>query len=234
MGKIVAIAGGDLTSTKKINMHIIELTNKTNPNVLFIGTASNDSKTYIESITNAFEILNCKVKDLSLCTNSYENQKIDDLILWADIIYVGGGDTAFMMQIWKEYDLDKKLKEVYQKDSAVLAGISAGAICWFNCGYSDSMGLPKEDNCDFGWADGMLDIYHLAFCPHYNETMRKSFDLSLVKKDLIGLAMDNNTAFVENNENKYFIKSIDNANAYIIQYKNNKIEKKKIEFKCFN
>ena len=107
MGRIVAIAGGDLLSTREINIHTIKLTNVTNPNVLFIPTAANDSNEYIEIITKEFNLLKCEVKSLCLCSKAYNDEDIENLLTWADIIYVGGGDTISMMKIWKEYLLDK-------------------------------------------------------------------------------------------------------------------------------
>ena len=230
MGRIVAIAGGDLSSTREINIHTIKLTNKTNPNVLFIGTASRDAEGYIEAITNAFNLLTCEVKALCLCSKDYDDKGIDDLLTWADIIYVGGGDTISMMQIWKQHGLDEKLKKIYEKDLAVLTGLSAGAICWFNCGHSDSESFHNEENWSYCWANEMLDIFHTAYCPHYNEEGRDSFDKMLVEKNIQGLAMENNTAFVENNGKQYFIKSMPNAKAYSIQYVNNIMEKQEVEF----
>lgn len=57
-----------------------------------------------------------------------------------------------MMQTWKKYGVDEKLKQIYEKDSAVLTGISAGAICWFYCGHSDSEASHNEDNGKYCWA----------------------------------------------------------------------------------
>lgn len=231
MGRIVAIAGGNLSSTRELNAHTIKLTNVKNPDVLFIGTASHDANEYIEVITKAFNLLECEVKSLCLCSKNYTEQEIDDLLAWADIIYVGGGDTIFMMQIWKQYGLDEKLKKIYEKDLAVLTGISAGAICWFRCGYSDSESFHDEENWNYCWADGMLDIFHMAYCPHYNEEGRNSFDERLREKDLVGLAMENDTAFVENNGYQYFVRSNANAKAFMITYKNEIMEKQDIKFR---
>lgn len=231
MGRIVAIAGGNLSSTRELNAHTIKLTNVKNPDVLFIGTASHDANEYIEVITKAFNLLECEVKSLCLCSKNYTEQEIDDLLAWADIIYVGGGDTIFMMQIWKQYGLDEKLKKIYEKDLAVLTGISAGAICWFQCGYSDSESFHDEENWNYCWADGMLDIFHRAYCPHYNEERRNSFDEKLREKDLVGLAMENDTAFVENKGYQYFVRSNANAKAFVITYKNGIMEKQDIEFR---
>ena len=230
MGRIVAISGGDLSSTRKLNMYAITLTNKSNPNVLFIGTASSDADGYIDAITAEYSSLKCEVKCLCLVSTTYDEQEIDELLAFADIIYVGGGDTIFMMQIWKQYGLDVKLKEIYEEDKAVLTGISAGAICWFNCGHSDSESF-QEDIWNYCWANDMLDIFNLAYCPHYNEEGRDSFDKMLIKKELTGLAMENHTAFVENNGEQYFIRSNPYSTAFNIKYKNGIIEKTEVEFK---
>lgn len=230
MGRIVAIAGGDLNSTEEINKHMIKLTNKPSPNVLFIGTASRDDEDYIEKITTVFNRLGCEVKALCLCSKEYDDMVADELLSRADLIYVGGGDTIFMVDTWKKYGLDKKLKQIFEADSAVLSGLSAGASCWFNCGHSDSESFQKEDDWSFCWANEMLDIIHIAFCPHYDEEGRDSFDEMLRTKSLPGLAMENNTAFVENNGRQYFIRSSPDATAYSIKYTDNVMEKHEVEF----
>ncbi len=230
MGRIVAIAGGDLKSTRELNLHAIHLSGKIDPKVLFIGTASNDAEAYIEKFSEEYRQLGCEVKSLCLATRSYEQDEIDDLLSWADVIYVGGGDTIFMMDIWKQHGLDQKLKEIYHKDKAVLTGISAGAICWFSCGHSDSESFQTEGEWSYCWADGMLDLFHKAFCPHYDEGGRDSFDTMLQEKDLPGLAMENDTAFVENNGKLYFLRSDPEANACEIMYHHGVIEKRKIVF----
>lgn len=230
MGRIVAIAGGDLTSTQTLNIHTIKMTNKMNPNVLFVGTASEDADEYIDVITKTFSNLKCEIKTLRLSSAEYSECEVDELLNWADIIYVGGGDTIFMMNVWKRYGLNDKLRRIYENDMAVLTGISAGAICWFCCGHSDSESFHKDDKWDFCWADQMLDIVHMAFCPHYNEKGRDSFDKMLIEKDMVGLAMENNTAFVENNGKQYFIRSVIDAKAFILQYTDGILHKNEVVF----
>lgn len=95
MGRVVAIAGGDLLSTKPLNIHAITLSNKTTPNVLFIGTASHDAAGYIDAVTKEYHQLNCKVKSLCLVTRESEN--IDTLLSWADIIHLRKGMTRFIV-----------------------------------------------------------------------------------------------------------------------------------------
>jgi len=231
MGRIVAIAGGNLDSIRALNLHAIVLTNQSNPNVLFVGTASRDSEQYIQSITQEYSNLGCEAQSLCLVTKSYKDSEMDALLAWADIIFVGGGDTISMMRIWKQYGLDKKLKHIYETDSAVLTGISAGAICWFNCGHSDSESFHNQDNWQFCWANEMLNLIPLAYCPHYNEEGRNSFDEMLKQKHMAGIAMENDTAFVEDNGNQYFIRSHSEAKAFWIQYINESMEKQEVTFK---
>ena len=228
MGRIVAIASGDLLSTRPLNKYAIKLAKKKNPNVLFIGTASRDAQDYQDTFTKEYNKMGCEVKYLCLVPATGED-RINNLLSWADIIYVGGGDTVFMMQMWKKYGVDEKLKKIYEKDSAVLTGISAGAICWFCCGHSDSQSFSKESEWEYCWADG-LGIVPMAFCPHYEER-QSSFDTMLLEKNMPGLAMENNTAFVENDGERYFIRSSNETQAFLIQYQADEMQKRSVEFK---
>ena len=110
-------------------------------------------------------------------------------------------------------------------------GISAGAICWFSCGHSDSEAFSKKENWEYIFVYGMLDIHHYALCPHYNEEGRDSFDIMLNDKDIVGVALENETAFVDNNGEISFIKSRVDANAYWIKYVNHSLEKVPVTFR---
>ena len=224
MGRIVAIAGGNLDSTHKINQYIVALAGKEKANLLFIGTASHDDEGYISAVHSEFECLGCVVKELSLTSDKYTDDEVDELLDQADIIYVGGGDTAFMISVWREYGLDSKLKEVYLTDRAVLSGISAGAMCWFNCGHSDSSVFWKDGNIGYGWINGLLDIYSYAFCPHYGER-KESFDEMIKEKPFPGMALDENVAFVDENGSVHFISSKESAKAYLMTFHDGKLVK---------
>ena len=93
MGRIVAIASGDLLSTRPLNKYAVKLAKKQNPNVLFIGTASQDAQEYRDIFTKEYNKLGCEVKCLCLMSAPGEDT-IDHLLQWADIIYVGGGDIV--------------------------------------------------------------------------------------------------------------------------------------------
>jgi len=228
MGRIVAIGGGDLQSNFPINKYIVEMDKKDSHNLLFVGTASRDAEGYIDSIKMAFEQLHRCVKALCLSTKEYTQKEIDELLEWADIIYVGGGNTFYMMEVWRKYGLDRKLKEVYSKDTAILTGISAGAMCWFNCGHSNSEVFWVNNRVGYGWVEQLLNIHLYAFCPHYEERI-ESFDKMILEKSISGLAMESDTAFVEQNGQIKYIKCNEASKAYIFRNDNGTVLKTQLE-----
>lgn len=212
---MVAIGGGDLQTTEKLNIYALKLSGKEAPKVLFIGTASMDSDDYFANFSAAFRKLNCSVKSLPLTKGQVDSAAIDASLEWADVIYVGGGNTRAMMEIWKRYSLDKKLRAVYEKDTAVLTGLSAGAICWFRSGHSDSDSFTGGEDWKYTIVDGMLGLFPYCLCPHYNEEGRGSFDLMVSDIGYDGLALENETAFVEASGKRFIIGSRRDAKAWL-------------------
>ncbi|MBQ8310447.1 MAG: Type 1 glutamine amidotransferase-like domain-containing protein [Clostridia bacterium] len=229
MGRVVAIGGFATENAIRLDTYAVKLTNKETPNVLLVPTAASDAQANVENGIAKFESLGCRVKALCLVTKSYTDEEMETLLSWADMIYVGGGDTISMMRVWREHGLDVRLKEIYRRDAAVLAGISAGAICWFACGHSDSESFHKKDGWSFCWAEGMLDLFHKVYCPHYNDAGRETFDAMLKEKDMVGLAVDNDAAFVENGAEQYCIRCNPNAQVYELQYVGGTLQKCAIE-----
>src|SRR5271163_1862327 len=130
---IVAIGGGEIRTrgTAAIDREIIRLSNKKNPRLLFIPTASSDSERYWKHVQEYFgKFLKCRTDVLFLIKEQPSREQIRRKILAADIIYVGGGNTLMMMRLWRRLGAGKFLISAY-KNGVVLAGISAGSICWF-------------------------------------------------------------------------------------------------------
>lgn len=96
MGRIAAIGGGDLMTTRRINQYIVEMSGKEKPAFLFIGTASRDDLDYTSRVCAAFEELGCAARELALTKRTCRDEEIDEELSRADTIYVGGGDTAFV------------------------------------------------------------------------------------------------------------------------------------------
>jgi len=230
MGRIVAISSGDLETTRSLNEYAIKMIKGNTRKVLFIGTASHDAVDYIENFSKTFTEFGCEVRALQLTTKEYPYEELQETISWADFIYVGGGDTIFMRNVWKKCGVDQLLKQVYEKDGAVLMGISAGAICWFQCGCTDSELAEVKPGAIYGWANDMLNLQKYAFCPHYEDRV-EDFAALLEEKTIDGLAFESNTAFVEENGKVYYIKSREAAKAYRFAYQDGKYHKEELRLK---
>jgi dipeptidase E len=197
---IVAIGGGQIRTrgTAPIDRETIRLTNKRNPRLLFIPTASSDSELYWEHVQQYFgQFLKCKTDVLFLIKENPSKDEIRRKILSADIVYVGGGNTLKMMRIWRRLGVDNLLKSAYEQGT-VLSGISAGSICWFASGHSDSMSFynPRKWNYINVKGLGLIKAIH---CPHYNSMTRgvprrKHFREMIRKTGGVGIAIENNCA----------------------------------------
>jgi dipeptidase E len=197
---IVAIGGGKIgtRATLSIDREIIRRSNRKNPKLLFIPTASSDSEAYWKRVQNYFgDFLKCKTDVLFLIKEKPSREQIRSKISSADIIYVGGGNTLQMMRIWRRLGVDKLLISAYKRGT-VLAGISAGAICWFDSGHSDSMSFYNPRKWKYINVKG-LGIIQGINCPHYNGKTRgvprrKNFQDLIRKTGRMGIAIDNHCA----------------------------------------
>jgi dipeptidase E len=218
---IVAIGGGEIRirGTKEIDREIIRLSGRQHPNVLFIPTASSDSEKYWERFREYFGgFLRCGTDVLFLLNQASSQQQIERKILSADIVYVGGGNTLFMMRVWRRLGVDGMLRKAY-RHGTVLAGISAGAICWFDSGHSDSMSFYNTKSWKYINVKG-LGLVPGIHCPHYNSMTRgvprrKDFREMIGRIGGIGIAIENNCAIAFIDGRFYrVLKSREYAHAY--------------------
>ncbi len=178
MGIIVAIGGYDKepsrhgvfdTPLELIDKEIIRLSKKKKPKVLFIPTASTDSEKYVEMMREAYEGKLATYFDaLLLYSQKPTKKEIQAKFDWADIIYVGGGNTLKMMKKWRLLGVDQILKRAH-KQGKVLCGVSAGSICWFEYGVSDSLHFYNENETKYIKVRG-LGLISGVNCPHYKST----------------------------------------------------------------
>lgn len=192
MGKIVAIGGGDLRTlqTLDIDREVVELSGKERPKALFIPTASSDSVEYWEAFDRMYGgQLGCDTDVLYMLGKRPLQERLQEAILSADVIYVGGGNTLKMMRRWRLLGVDKLLEEAYA-GGTVLAGLSAGCICWFSYGHSDSMSFYTEgDDWSYIRVKGMGFIDAFG-CPHYNgETREQDFQAMMRDRPGIGVGI---------------------------------------------
>jgi len=235
MGKLVAIGGGEIgrpgtqIETEQIDIEIIRLSGKQRPKLLFIPTASSDSESYCDAIKHYFgERLGCDVDVLLLLGSQKSKTEIEGKVLSSDIVYVGGGNTLKMLIEWRKRGVDQILLTAWEKN-IVLSGLSAGAICWFRYGSSDSREFYNP-NANLIKIRG-LNIINALCCPHYNiEKPRKEHIKTLMNKTSgIAIALDNCSAIECIDDNYRIITSKKTANAYKIYWQKGKYHKDIIE-----
>ncbi len=232
MKKLVLIGGGDVgrgnTSyeTDAIDKRVVELTDKVNPNFLFIGLASSFSDSYYDTMKKIYKDLGCTCAYLKKKNILNNRDIVEKKISDADIIYFCGGDTIKLVNDLKEYDLVSLLKKAYD-NGTILVGMSAGAIMLSKEGYSDSLKLRDEAD-KYTFVEG-LDFIDIVICPHYNDISKKEE----LKGDLKGTdkkvySLDNGTALISIDNNISFISSINKSNAYLVYYSKDGYEEEKL------
>lgn len=227
MGRIVAIGGGSIgfegpPQTTKIDKEIIRLTKKKKPRLLFIPTASGDAPGYVDIVHKHFgKRLGCVVDEL-LLTKKPTKKLIREKILWADIIYVGGGNTLRMMNAWRRLGVDKLLRQAHKKGT-VLCGLSAGANCWFTLSNSDSLSFTSKTKKLIRVTG--LGLHDLLFCPHYDGEKRRRPGLEKMMKKtsrVAAIACDNCTALEIVDDKWRILSTKRGANAYKVYWRRKK------------
>ena len=200
MKKIIAIGGGELRerTTLKIDEYIATLAKErageNRANALFIPTASHDFMPYYNTFHKVYTgVFNIKTDVALSVFKEVDMEKMKAKFEKADVIYVGGGDTVFMMESWRETGLLPLIKDAYER-GVILAGLSAGAICWFSDIYTDSAlvnGEGEEKYSMFkglGWIDGVIS-------PHYGSRML-DFDKIVCYNYGCAFGLEDNAALV--------------------------------------
>lgn len=219
MGKLVCIGGGEIPrikngiklpyETREIDEEIVRISDKEKPKLLFVGTASTNSYNYFLVIKEIFENLGCIVSNLDLLQDDLNMEDVKNSILNTDIIYVGGGNTRFMLEKWRELGVDKLFIEAYNK-GIVCSGLSAGSYCWFKTNYDLIEGLG---------------IINAVNCVHYEQkdeqARNKLYDV-IKETGLDGIALENCVALEIIDDKMKIVKSNNDRNAYKIIYKNGK------------
>ena len=174
MKRIVAIGGGELRerTTMKIDEYIAKLAKErageNRANALFIPTASHDYMPYYNTFHKVYTgTFNIKTDVALTVFKEVDMEKMRAKFEKADMIYVGGGDTVFMIEQWRKVGLLPLLREAYDSGK-LIAGLSAGAICWFSDIYTDS--LKTDDGVKYAMFQGLNWIKGII-SPHYGSRM---------------------------------------------------------------
>jgi peptidase E len=182
------MGGGGLEATGPLLRFALGLARREHPRVCFIGTASGDSDGYTAAFYRAFSPLDCLPCDLTLFDRGVED--LAAFVREQDVFYVGGGNTASLLAVWRAHGLDSLLREA-ESAGTVLTGASAGMNCWFEASTTDSFGRDKLAPLHDG-----LGLIPGSACPHYDaEVGRRPLYHELIAAGFpAGYAADNQAA----------------------------------------
>jgi len=187
---IVALGGGGFSDepvNSLLDDFIFALSSKRRPKICFLGTATGDSDSYFQKFYKAMARRKCEASHLGLFNRTHLDPA--KFLLQQDVIYVGGGNTANMLAIWRLHGVDRALRAAWRR-GIILAGISAGANCWFEACSTDSFGPLAALRDGLGLLPG-------SACPHYDgeKNRRPTFHRFVATGKLPnGFAMDDGAA----------------------------------------
>jgi dipeptidase E len=193
---VIAMGGGGFSMEPEnplLDDHVLDLARanrgRDRPRVCFLATASGDSPAYIASFYAAFA-LRSEASHLPLFIRTLDD--IDGFLLDQDVIYVGGGNTENMLAIWRIHGVDRALRTAWES-GVVMTGLSAGSLCWFETGTTDSFGPGLAA------LSGGLGLVPGSHAPHYDsEATRRPVYQRLIADGSIpaGFAADDGAALV--------------------------------------
>jgi dipeptidase E len=158
--RILALGGGGFTMQERspaLDKLVLELTGKPVPRVCFLPTASGDPREQVTRFYERFGDWPCEPSTLSLFHLGRDRIDPAEHLLAQDAIYVGGGSMRNMLAIWREHGIDQLMRSAWSR-GVVLAGLSAGAMCWFEGGVSMSGGSPEPVR-GLGLLAGSLSVH---------------------------------------------------------------------------
>jgi dipeptidase E len=228
--QIIAMGGGGFSMEPEnltLDRYVLAQARTKEPRVSFLPTAKGDADSYLVSFYTAFCRLPCQPSHLTFFRRTPD---LREYVLSQDVIYVGGGNTKSMLGVWREWGLPEILREAWEA-GIVLAGLSAGAICWFEQGLTDSFdGELRPLQC--------LGLLKGSACPHYDgDSARRPTYHHLVHSGVLlpGLALDDGAAVhFMNDDIEGVVASRPGATAYRVRRRNEAVEEEAlpVEFRA--
>jgi dipeptidase E len=175
MRQIIAMGGGGFTmepGNPLLDDYVLQQSKAKNPRICFLPTASSDNMELIEAFYDFFMTRDCSPSHLPLLNPPTRN--LEKFLMANDIIYVGGGHTGHMLSLWRASGVDGILKKAWNK-GIILAGVSAGASCWFEVGLTDSVPDQLTGERCLGFLKG-------SHCAHYENPGRRPVFHDLIEK----------------------------------------------------
>ena len=187
---IAALGGGGFVPGRdRLVDFVLGLSEKPRPRVCYVGTATGDALANVAAFYRGASRRDCVPADLPLFTR--DGADVRSVLLSSDVIWVGGGNTANLLAVWRTHGVDGAMREAWESGT-VLSGSSAGMICWFEASITDSFGpqlAPLDDG--LGFLPG-------SACPHFDaeERRRPVYRAAIDAGFPPGYAADNDVALV--------------------------------------
>jgi peptidase E len=209
---IVAMGGGGFSMEDPLlDRYVLDLVDSPRPKICLLPTASQALPLYVTRFLNAFPASRFEPTYLDLFARTVAD--VDAFLGEQDVIYVGGGNTKSMLAVWREWEIPAMLRRAWEAGT-VLAGVSAGAICWFETGLTDSSGTGLYPLPGLGFLAG-------ACCPHYDgEAERRPALHRLIENGTIASALaldDGAAAHFVNGQLANVVSSRPQARAYRVE-----------------
>jgi dipeptidase E len=190
MRHILAIGGGGFmmeNAASPVDTLIRDLTGKTRPAVCFLATPSGDLPAHIDRFHETYGALGCATSHLAFFrqpdSRAIKPSAYREALLQQDAIFVGGGNTKSALAVWREWALDEALREAWQR-GILLAGMSAGAMCWFEAGLTDSFwGGTYRPLTGLGLLPGGCAV-HYSSDPKRRETLHAALRAGAVPRSI--------------------------------------------------
>lgn len=206
-----------------LDMYVLAAADVPEPRICFLPTAMGDNRGYINMFEGTFAHYPCSTDCLNVIQPSLSPKKMAEKILTSDIIYVGGGNSKSMLALWREWGIDEALKEAYEQ-GVVLAGCSAGLVCWFEQCITDSIADRYSVMPCLGLLSG-------SATPHYGSLRQKAYHKAL-QLDLIapGYGVEDSVAL--HFENDRLIRAVSSdaeaGASYVYKSESGKIEEEPV------
>ena len=211
-------------SPSPIDKHIVAITGKTSPRVCYLATASGDLPAHIDKFHAAYGALGCESTHLAFFRQSdpraIPSGDFHAKLLAQDVIFVGGGNTKSALGVWREWGVDRVLREAWER-GVLLAGMSAGAMCWFEAGLTDSFwGAEYRPLSCIGILPGACAV-HYSSDPKRRETLHAAHRAGAVPTSI---AIDDYAAamFVDTSLD-HVLSWKQNATSYLVSLENDDV-----------
>ena len=223
--QVIALGGGGFLmepDNPTLDLYVLNQARTAQPAVTFLGTARGDTDSCLVKFYTAFTSYACRPSHLPLFQRT---PRLRDHLLRQDVIYVGGGNTKSMLAIWRDWGIPMLLREAWE-EGAILAGVSAGAICWFQHGVTDSYAEKLSVLEGLGFVEG-------SCCPHYDgePERRPAYHEFLLKGDIPpGVAIDDGAAIhLIDGAIHRVVASRPKASAYRVHVTNGSVQEEPLE-----